>query len=214
MFRATEELTGRLTMRDFMRKGCPARCGGLLLGILTTTLFSAAFADDTGADGAWEMSDLTLKLSAKNTTSAYSTPVTREMQTLLLHTIDPDKPGVAFRCEKGRLYVVLAVRPADLSKALREGVRRLRDWELTYRIADRDAVTGNWVSMNNSRLFMAHEFASTAAIFRAARDGQSLEVIVKGWDPVSIDMPESDDELFDYYIESCRLDPDYDPHAA
>jgi len=200
-------------MREILPMGCPARCG-LLLGILATTLLSAALADDTGADGAWEMSDLTLKLRAKNTTSAYSIPVTREMQTLLLNTVDPEKPGVAFRCEKGKLYVVLAVRPADLVKALREGVRRLRDWELTYRIADGDAVTGNWVSMNNSRLFMAHDFASTAAIFRAARDGQPLEVTVKGWDPVSIDMPESDDELFEYYIESCRLDPDYDPHAA
>jgi len=201
-------------MREILRKGCPARCGSLLLVILATTVWFTALADESGADGAWEMSDLTLKLRAKNTTSAYSTPLTREMQTLLLHTVDPDKPGIAFRCEKGRLYVVLAVRPADLSKALREGVRRPRDWELTYRIADYEAVTENWVSMSNSRLFMAREFASTAAIFHAARDGQSLEVTVKGWDPVSIEMPESEDELFDYYIESCRLDPDYDPNAA
>jgi len=201
-------------MREILRKGCPARCGSLLLVILATTVWFTALADESGADGAWEMSDLTLKLRAKNTTSAYSTPLTREMQTLLLHTVDPDKPGIAFRCEKGRLYVVLAVRPADLSKALREGVRRPRDWELTYRIADHEAVTENWVSMSNSRLFMAREFASTAAIFHAARDGQSLEVTVKGWDPVSIEMPESEDELFDYYIESCRLDPDYDPNAA
>jgi hypothetical protein len=46
------------------------------------------------------------------------------------------------------------------------------------------------------------------------RDGGTLEVTVKGWDPVTVEMPESDDELFDYYIESCGLDPDYDPDAG
>ena len=67
--------------------------------------------------------------------------------------------------------------------------------------------------MSNSRLFMAREFASTAAIFRAARNGGALEVTVKGWDPVTVEMPESDDALFDYYIESCDLDPDNNPNA-
>lgn len=193
--------------------------GGLLLATLAVLLPGTTVADDAGADGPgtgefWEMSDLKLKLRAKNATSAYSTPVTKEMETLLLHTVDPDRPGIAFRCEKGRMYVILAVRAADLSKALREGVRRPRDWELTYSIDDGAAVTEDWVSMSNSRLFMAREFASTAAIFHAARDGGTLEITVKGWDPVTIEMPDSDDELFDYYVESCKLDPDYDPNAG
>jgi hypothetical protein len=188
--------------------------GSLLIGALGMSISPLGVADEIEADGAWEMSDLNLKLRAKNTTSAYSTPVTKEMQTLLLNTVDPDKPGIAFRCEKGKMYVVLAVRPADLEKALREGVRRPRDWELTYQINDDEPVTGNWVSMSNSRLFMAHEFASTAAIFNAARDGATLTVTVKGWDPVSIEIPESDDELFDYYIESCELEPEYNPNAG
>ena len=106
------------------------------------------------------------------------------------------------------------MRAADLAKALREGVRRPRDWQLTYSIDDGAAVTEDWVSMSNSRLFMAREFASTAAIFHAARDGGTLEITVKGWDPVTIEMPDSDDELFDYYVESCNLDPDYDPNAG
>lgn len=173
-----------------------------------------SLADEPGADGAWEMSDLKLKLRAKNATSAYSTPVTREMQTLLLHTVDRDRPGIAFRCEKGRMYVILAVRPADLRKALREGVRRPRDRELSYRIDGRDIVTENWVSMSNSRLFMAHDFASTASIFTAARDGGTLQVTVKGWEPVTLEMPDSDDELFDYYIESCDLNAEFDPLAG
>ena len=187
---------------------------GLWCAAIAALLPFTTHAEDAASDGAWEMSDLTLKLSAKNTTSAYSMPVTREMETLLLHTIDPDKPGIAFRCEKGRLFLILAVRPTDLSKALREGVRRPRDWELTYRIDDGAAVTEDWVSMSNSRLFMAHQFASTAAIFHAARDGGTLEVTVKGWDPVTFQIPESEDELFDYYIESCNLDPAYDPNAG
>ena len=87
---------------------------------------------------ALSMIQLVLKLKAKNATSAYHTPVTKEMQTLLLHTVDPDRPGIAFRCEKGRLYVTLAVRPADLRKALREGVVRPRDWEVTHQIDDGD----------------------------------------------------------------------------
>ena len=171
-------------------------------------------ADDDAAEGAWEMSDLTLKLRAKNATSAYSTPITTEMETLLLHTVDPDVPGIAFRCEKGRLYVILAITPAKLEKALREGVRRPRDWELTYEIGDAEPVTEDWVSMSNGRLYMAHEFASTAAIFLAARDGQSLQVSVKGQDTVSFDVPESEDDLFDYYIESCNLDPEFNPYAG
>ena len=187
---------------------------GLWLAAFAVLASGAAVADAPDADGAWEMSDLKLKLRAKNATSAYSTPVTKEMETLLLHTVDPERPGIAFRCEKGKMYVVLAVRAADLRKVLREGVQRPRDWELSYRINDGDPVTEDWVSMSNSRLFMAHNFASTAAIFRAARDGGSLEVTVKGWDPVTFDMPESDDELFDYYVESCNLDADYDPLAG
>lgn len=188
--------------------------GKLLLVVLATTMSPFGLADEPEEDGAWEMSDLNLKLKAKNTTSAYSTPVTKEMQTLLLHTVDPDRPGIAFRCEKGKMYVTLSVKPADLRKALREGVRRPRDWELTYQIDDGEAVTEDWVSMSNNRLFMAREFASTAAIFNAARDGATLMVTVKGWDPVSLDVPESDDELFDYYIESCKLDPDNNPNAG
>jgi hypothetical protein len=195
-------------------KQCQSTVGGLLLAILVMTMSPPGSADDAEADGAWEMSDLSLKLRAKNTTSAYSTPVTKEMETLLLHTVDPDRPGIAFRCEKSKMYVILAVRPADLEQALREGVRRPRDWELTYQINDGEAVTENWVSMSNSRLFMAHEFASAAAIFNAARDGATLTVTVKGWDPVSLEIPESDDELFDYYIESCELDADHNPNAA
>ncbi len=112
------------------------------------------------------------------------------------------------------MYVILAVRPADLEKALREGVRRPRDWELTHSIDEGEPVTGQWVAMSNSRLFMAHEFASTAAIFVAARDGGTLEVTVKGWDPVTLELPESDDELFDYYIKSCELNPDYNPYEG
>ena len=170
--------------------------------------------DEPGAGEFWEMSDLKLKLRAKNATSAYSTPVTKEMETLLLHTVEADRPGIAFRCERGRLYVILAVRPADLVKALREGVRRPRDWELTYRIDDNAPVTEDWVSMSNNRLFMARQFASTAAIFNAARDGGTLAITVRGSDPVTIEIPESDDELFDYYVESCRLDADHDPNAG
>jgi len=186
----------------------------LLLATLAMLLPGVTVADEPATGEFWEMSDLKLKLRAKNATSAYSTPVTKEMETLLLHTVDPDRPGIAFRCEKGRMYAVLALRPADLSKALREGVRRPRDWELTYSIDGGAPVTEDWVSMSNSRLFMAREFASTAAIFHAARDGGTVEITVKGWDPVTIEMPESDDELFDYYVESCKLDPDYDPNAG
>ena len=186
----------------------------LLIAFAAMLASGLALADDAGNDGAWEMSDLTLKLRAKNATSAYSMPVTREMETLLLHTVDPDRPGIAFRCEKSRLSVILAVRPEDLSKALREGVRRPRDWELAYRIDDGEAVTEDWVSMSNSRLFMARKFASTAAIFHAARDGGTLEITVKGWDPVTVEIPASDDDLFDYYLESCQLEPDYDPNAG
>lgn len=192
----------------------PWAATSLLLAALAMLMPGVSVADDPDADGAWEMSDLKLKLRAKNTTSAYSTPVTKEMETLILHTVDPDRPGIAFRCEKGRMYVILAVRPTDLTKALRDGVRRPRDWELTYRIGDAAPVTEDWVSMSNSRLFMAHSFASTAAIFDAARNGGTLQVTVEGWDPVTVEMPESDDELFDYYVESCDLDPDYDPYAG
>jgi hypothetical protein len=67
--------------------------GSLLIGALGMSISPLGVADEIEADGAWEMSDLNLKLRAKNTTSAYSTPVTKEMQTLLLNTVDPDKPG-------------------------------------------------------------------------------------------------------------------------
>ena len=203
-----------------MRTTWASFTGAPLVSCAFALMFAgASMADEpaagaAGADGLWEMSDLQLKLRAKNATSAYSTPVTREMETLLLHTVDPDRPGIAFRCEKGRLYVLLAVRPVDLEKALREGVRRPRDWQLTYRVDGGEAVTEDWVSMSNSRLFMAREFASTATIFRTARNGGALEITVKGWDPVTVEMPESDDALFDYYIESCELDPDQDPNAG
>ena len=29
-----------------------------------------------------------------------------------------------------------------------------------------------------------------------------------------VEKPESDDELFDYYVESCELDSGYDPYAG
>ena len=188
-------------------------CAGLTcLGLAA----AVAVADSHEAEGAWEMADLELKLRAKNTTSVYSTPVTKEMETLLLYTVNPDVPGIAFRCEKGRLYVLVSASAIDLSKALREGVRRPRDWEVTYQINDQDPVTEDWVSMSNSRLFMAREFASTAAIFNAARDGDggTIRANAKGQDGAIIDIPKSDDDLFDLYIESCKLDAEFVPGAA
>jgi len=206
-------------MADTMTISPRCTAGGVLLAMLAMLLPGTTVADDSAADEPgtgdfWEMSDLKLKLRAKNATSAYSTPVTKEMETLLLHTVDPDRPGIAFRCEKGKMYVIVSVRAADLAKALREGVRRPRDWELTYRIDDGAPVTEDWVSMSNSRLFMARKFASTAAIFNAARNGGTLAITVRGSDPVTIAIPESHDDLFDYYVESCKLDPDYDPNAG
>jgi hypothetical protein len=201
-------------MTPTKRTCMPLAGPGPLLCSLALLLAGVTMADEPAEDGHWEMSDLQLKLRAKNATSAYSMPVTREMETLLLHTVDPGRPGIAFRCEKGRLYVLLAVRPVDLEKALREGVRRPRDWPLTWRVDDGLPVTEDWVSMSNNRLFMARKPASTATIFRAARDGGILEITVKGWDTVTVEMPESDDALFDHYIESCNLDPDVDPNAG
>lgn len=181
--------------------------------VFGVVILTSAVADDAMPGGAWEMSNLNLTLKARNATSVYNYPTTKEVQTLLLHTVDSEKPGIAFRCEKGRLYTTLAVRPEDLEKALREGVRRPRDWPLTYKVGDADEVTEDWVSMSNSRLFMARETASTFAVFQAAIDGEPITVTVKGKDPVSIDVPPGDNDLFDAYLDRCALDPEYDPRA-
>ena len=185
----------------------------LLLVVFGAALLTSAAADDAMPDGPWEMSNLNLSLKARNATSAYHAPATKEVETLLLHTVDPDKPGIAFRCEKGRLFTMLAVRPSDLRKSLREGVRKPRDWTLTYKIGDAEEVTEEWVSMSNGRLYMAHETASTFAVFQAALDDETLTVTVKGKDPVSIDVPLGDSDLFDAFLDRCALDAEYDPKA-
>lgn len=185
----------------------------LLLVVFGAALLTSAAADDAMPEGAWEMSNLNLTLKARNATSAYHLPATKEVETLLLHTVDPDKTGIAFRCEKGRLFTTLAVRPSDLRKSLREGVRKPRDWTLTYKIGDGDEVTEDWVSTSSGRLYMAHETASTFAVFRAALNGDPITVTVKGKDPVSIDVPPGDSDLFDAYLDRCALDPEYDPRA-
>jgi len=176
-------------------------------------MLTSAAADETMPDGAWEMSNLNLTLKARNATSVYHAPAIKEVETLLLHTIDPDMPGIAFRCEKGRLYTMLAVRPSDLRKSLREGVRKPRDWTLTYKIGDAEEVTEEWVSMSNGRLYMAHETTSTIAVFRAALDDEAMTVTVKGKDPVTIDVPPGDSDLFDAYLDRCALDAEYDPKS-
>lgn len=185
----------------------------LLLVVFGAALLTSAAADDAVPDGPWEMSNLNLSLKARNATSAYHAPATKEVETLLLHTVDPDMPGIAFRCEKGRLFTMLAVRPSDLRKSLREGVRKPRDWTLTYKIGDAEEVTEEWVSMSNGRLYMAHETASTFAVFQAALDDETLTVTVKGKDSVSIDVPPGDSDLFDAFLDRCALDAEYDPRA-
>lgn len=185
----------------------------LLLVVFGAALLTSAAADDAVPDGPWEMSNLNLSLKARNATSAYHAPATKEVETLLLHTVDPDMPGIAFRCEKGRLFTMLAVRPSDLRKSLREGVRKPRDWTLTYKIGDAEEVTEEWVSMSNGRLYMAHETASTFAVFQAALDDETLTVTVKGKDSVSIDVPPGDGDLFDAFLDRCALDAEYDPRA-
>ena len=185
----------------------------LLLVVFGAALLTSAAADDAVPDGPWEMSNLNLSLKARNATSAYHAPATKEVETLLLHTVDPDMPGIAFRCEKGRLFTMLAVRPSDLRKSLREGVRKPRDWTLTYKIGDAEEVTEEWVSMSNGRLYMARETASTFAVFQAALDDETLTVTVKGKDSVSIDVPPGDGDLFDAFLDRCALDAEYDPRA-
>lgn len=45
-------------------------------------------------------------------------------------------------------------------------------------------------------------------------DGGTLQVTVRGLNPVTVPRPESEKELFGHYIESCNLSPEYDPNAG
>ena len=167
-------------------------------------------AQQPRVSGGWEMTPLNLKVKAKNTTSAYSMPDKKAVDTILLYTTDKKVPGAAFRCEKGRLFAILSMRKSDLGKALRDGVRRPRDWPLTVTIGDAPPVTEAWVSMQNGRLVMAHSAETTRALYAAARRGDVVAVKRKeGQDAVVVQMPAADSALFDDYLSACSLNPEY-----
>jgi len=182
-----------------------------LLSLVPTVCLSATAAAEPD-NAAWEVSDLELNVRAKNTTSVYSMPEKKSVETLLMYTTDRKKPGLAFRCEKGRLYGILSVRPANLEKALRDGVRRPRDWTLTVTIGNGQPRSEAWVSMQNGKLVMAHESGTTKELFRAARDADSVSVVTrKGKKPVIIELPAGNEAMFSDYLDRCDLDEEYDP---
>ncbi len=134
---------------------------------------------------------------------------------LLLFTDNPDKTGAAFRCDAGKLFAFLAVKPTDIREKLFQRTRNPRDREVRFSINGGIEKSETWVQMFNGQIYMARKISSILQIFDAAKAGAQITFTRKYGKTVTFSLPVADQEIFRFFIESCDLKkpfrPDLDP---
>ena len=130
---------------------------------------------------------------------------------LLLYTTGADKMSVAFRCESGKLFAFLAVKPADFKQILQQRSQSPRDREVRFSIDNGAEATENWVQMFSGRIYMVRKISTTLDVFRAATTGATITFTRKYGKTVIIPLPEVDQETFGSFLTNCDLNVQYRP---
>ncbi|MDH3619536.1 MAG: hypothetical protein OER91_01500 [Gammaproteobacteria bacterium] len=124
---------------------------------------------------------------------------------IALYMTNEQSPGVAFRCQRDKLYAVVSVKPVDFNSLLTEWFRNPAEWKVEYRIDGEPLRAETWVWAYRGKVFVSPPGDSVKDLFEAARRGATLKFTRRKGDPVSIDIPAGDPALFDGFISKCGL---------
>ena len=138
----------------------------------------------------------------------------KQARGFMLYTTDKTNKGAAFRCEWGRMYTFLGVKPVDFRKILQQRSSKLRDREITFSINDSAEVVEDWVQMFSGKIYMAREISTNLAIFRAAAKGANISFTRKYGETVTISLPILDQSVSGAFLDGCDLKANHDPEAV
>ncbi len=130
---------------------------------------------------------------------------------LLMYTTGADKTGAAFRCEGGRLYTFVAVKPADFRKVLQQRSSHPYDREVSFSLNSADEVSEEWVQMFRGQIYMVRKTSTTLDIFRTATTDSIITFTRKYGKTVVIPLPAMERGISRHFLESCELSAAYRP---
>jgi len=122
-----------------------------------------------------------------------------------LFTTDDTSPGIAFRCDRKKVYAFVSVKPLSFRKLLGEWFRNPAEWKVEYRVDDDALRAETWIWLLRGKVFMSRPDESAYELFRAAKRGATVWFHRKHGDPVTIEIPAGEPARFDNFVEKCGL---------
>lgn len=185
-------------MKKVLRKHQRAPIGATLAALVFFLCSSAILAAQPGQVPAWKV----VKISQQKSDGSYS-------RGFLLFTTDTQSTGAAFRCEGGRLYAFVAVKPTNFRNILQQRNSNPSDREVSYKINSGSEITEKWVQMFRGQIYMVREISTTRDIFQATINGATITFTRKYKEPVTIPLPVLDQGVSEVFLESCDLRANY-----
>lgn len=124
---------------------------------------------------------------------------------IALFTTDKQSLGIAFRCQRGKTYAVVSVKPVDFNALLAERFRHPAEWQVEYAIDDEALRVETWVWAYNGKVFLSPPGDSVKDLFKAARRGATLSFKRRKGDLLTIRLPPGDPALFEGFVDECGL---------
>ena len=175
---------------------CKAVVGLFLLAIAGTSL-----GDETA--GGWGF-----------TRGVYSDEGKFAGQDFTIYTTADDQLGAAFRCNNGKLFAILSMRPLDIKywMSLRPGNAETR--RVSFAVDGGSDRSDEWISIFHGRLYMSTRISSTNTLYKTALSGGRVQFNKRKNQSVEIELPPGDEFLFDQFLESCELLDRHHPFAS
>ena len=124
---------------------------------------------------------------------------------IALYMTDDQSLGVAFRCQRGKTYAVVSVRPVDYNALLQDWFRNPVEQQVEYTIDDEAQRVETWVWAYSGKVFVSPPGDSVKDLFKAARRGATLSFKRRKGKSVLIRIPTGDPALFDGFVNKCGL---------
>jgi hypothetical protein len=169
---------------------------GLILLVLALSNPGAAQDDEQenqAATAPWQLSRTFVKRPYKS----------QESTGVAVYTTTPDALGAAFRCQEGRLYAFVVVKPLDLHEAMEQLGWQAKRWRVTVTIGDSEPRDEVWASVHGGKILMARKRSTSRKLFVAARSGVTIVIDPKYGKDVVVDIPADTTGAFRRFEEVC-----------
>lgn len=164
----------------------------ILLALATTVTAREPKIEGVEMSTRWKITRTTVKRANK----------VKEATGYMMYTVTPDALDAAFRCQKGRLFAFVAIKPVHMRDATKLGWQAKR-WYLKVAIGDGEFRDEVWASVHNGKVLMARKRSTSREIFDAARKGTSIRIDPRYGEDVLVKIPADADQVFRRFEEVC-----------